>query len=200
MATSRVVLLLLHGVGVVVVILTSFSSGGLLGFLVGSALGMLAHLLLLFAVTNDVLRSVAHDLLSGWPLLLLLIVVVLLLLGRLRDSLAHTSSRIATITTSCRVLPLLTSTTLGSMRQLVGVIDIITSCCNFRLLLRLNLAAKVTSSPVGEARVVLSCLLVALLIITLSTLLLGLFIDGLDLVLGCVGLSATHLLVITLIN
>ena len=85
-----------HEVGVVIgVVLPSFSSGGLLGFLVSSALRMLAHFLLLL-VTNNRVRSEALDLWLG----LLVVLLTLSLLGRLLSSLALTTGRVAAVTTA----------------------------------------------------------------------------------------------------
>lgn len=78
-------LLLLHVVGytiIVVVVLPVFHSGSLLGFLVCSALGMLAHLFIV--IEDDRVRTIALG--AGTLLILLLMVLGLL---RLRDTLAN---------------------------------------------------------------------------------------------------------------
>lgn len=64
-------------------------SGGLLGFLVGSALCMLAHLLLFLIALNDRVCTVALD---TRALLLLLLLMILGLSRRLWDSFAHATS------------------------------------------------------------------------------------------------------------
>ena len=63
-------------------------SGGLLGFLVGSALCMLAHLLLFLIALNDRVCTVALDTRA----LLLLLLMILWLSRRLWDSFAHATS------------------------------------------------------------------------------------------------------------
>ena len=196
-------------------------SGGLLGFLVSSALGVLAHLLFLFA--NDCIRTVALDARA----LLLLLFVVIGLPRWLWDSLAYTASCSSTsitacgssafasggvtASTSCRV-SFVTSivTSFGMVRMNRKVVDL--SLChssstltisNLLQWLSLGLdhsswltATKVTRSPVSETMSVFNSLLGS----SLAPTLLSFLIDSLHLFLGCDGLGVTHLLVVFLVG
>jgi len=193
-AKGRLLLLL-----VVVLVLTGFCSGGLFGFLVGSALGMLADLLLFF-VADDRVGSVALDSLLLRLLLLFVAVVVIGLLGPssliVSSFVAWSTSGVARAVSSGRVLP----SVVAALAALVvhgEVVDSLLDLSAYNLGLLALSSTEVARAPVGEARVVL-CRLALLLRVLI--LVLGLLVDCLDLVLGCGCLRTTHLLVILLIN
>lgn len=133
---------------------TIVGSGSLLGFLVSSALRMLAHLLLLL-VSDDCVCSVALD---SRALLLLILFLVLWLLG-LRHSSAYTTSCTSTLASS-RISATSSGVCSSGVCSLVAstVSSIVVNCkvVNFSLDLGTNwlscwlAAPKVPSSPIRE--------------------------------------------------